>query len=292
MKEIVIVSGKGGTGKTSFVAAFARLAGRRIVVGDCDVDAANLALLLPGDDVLEEPFFAAKTARISSERCSSCGECIGVCRFNALTLGPDNIPRVDPYGCEGCRACSVVCPEDAFDYVPKQSGNLYVRESPVGPLVHASLGVAQDNSGKLVTRVRQRARKIAEAEGIDTILLDGPPGIGCPVHASLGGASLVVAVTEPTPSGVHDLERLLKLCAHFQLKTALVVNKSDLGEALTSELRSVVEQNDGVYLGGVPFHRGVPIALARGQSPLEVAEVYGLLADIWEKIDLFESFQQ
>ena len=286
MREIAILSGKGGTGKTSFVAAFATLAKEPVVLGDCDVDAANLALLMPGTDDRQEAFFAGKRARIDEELCIGCGDCMEVCRFDALKMSDkDNVPQVDDLMCEGCTACTLVCPEDAIHFIENRSGSIYQRETTVGPLVHASLGIAQDNSGKLVTRVRERARNLAEERGIDMVLYDGPPGIGCPVHATLSGVSLVIAVTEPTPSGVHDVERLLELSTHFDLKTVIVVNKFDLNQELTHALQHVAEARGASLIGGVPFHEGVPRALAKGESPLAVPIVREALQRIWTHIE-------
>jgi MinD superfamily P-loop ATPase len=286
VREIVVLSGKGGTGKTSFVAAFAELAGKGVALGDCDVDASNLALLMPGEDVDEEPFFAGLRARIDENRCSLCSSCVDVCRYDALTMEDGQVPRVNDLNCEGCRACSVVCPEEAFTYVENRSGTLFMRETKVGPLIHASLGIAQDNSGKLVTRVRERVRTLAEERGIDTILIDGPPGIGCPVHASLTGIGLVVAVTEPTPSGAHDLERLLDLCTHFKLKAVVIVNKFDLNGKSTFKFERISEERGAELIGGVPFNKEVPMALARGAGPLTVPVVREALERIWARIEL------
>ena len=284
MKEIAILSGKGGTGKTSLVAAFATLANEQVVLGDCDVDAANLALLMPGSDDCPEPFFAGQRARIEEAKCAGCGACVEVCRFDALEMR-DKAPSVDDLACEGCKACRLICPGDAIHFIDNRSGTIYQRETPDGPLVHASLGIAQDNSGKLVTRVRSLARKLAEERGIDTVLLDGPPGIGCPVHATLGGVGLVVAVTEPTPSGLHDVERLLELTTHFQLQTVVVVNKFDLNLELTESLHRKADERGASYVGGIPFHEDVPRALAKGDSPLRVPIVSEALQRIWVFIE-------
>lgn len=284
MREIAILSGKGGTGKTSFVAAFATLANEPVVLGDCDVDAANLALLIPGTDDRPEAFFAGKKARIDEDKCIGCAACIDVCRFDALKMS-NNISLVDDILCEGCTACTLVCPEDAIHFIENRSGSIYQRETAVGPLVHASLGIAQDNSGKLVTRVRERSRTLAGKRGIDMVLYDGPPGIGCPVHATLSDVNLVVAVTEPTPSGVHDVRRLLDLTTHFDIRTVVVVNKFDLNQELTDSLHAEADERGAAFIGGVPFHEDVPRALAKGDSPLTVPLVREALCRIWTFIE-------
>lgn len=285
MREILVVSGKGGTGKTSFVAALAQLAGRRVVLGDCDVDAANLSLLVQGTDVAADPFRAGYCARVNEPSCTGCSACLGVCRFGAIRMTADQSAMVDDLACEGCRACSLVCPEDAIEYSEKSVGKVYLRETKFGPLIHASLGIAQDNSGKLVARVREQSREQAEKRGIDTILLDGPPGIGCPVHAALTGVNLVVAVTEPTPSGAHDLKRLLDLCAHFELKAVVVINKFDLNRRSINKIEQILQDRCIELVGAVPFHVGVPRALAQGENPLVVPLVRESLERIWPRID-------
>lgn len=287
MKEIAVVSGKGGTGKTSFVAAFANLAQNQIVLGDCDVDASNLGILCPGTDIDEEPFYAGLRVSIDKEKCFMCGNCVEVCRYDALSLGDDLVPQVSSLDCEGCRACSVVCPVDALTFGEKRSGTIQIRETASGPLIHASLGMAEDNSGKLVSRVREKARLLAESRQIDTILLDGPPGIGCPVHATLSGIDLVVAVTEPTPSGLHDLDRLIELCSHFKLQVLVVVNKYDLNRELTDALETKTGKNGAHFIGRVPFHPDVPMALARNATPLEVPVVRDAVHKIWDRVQSF-----
>ncbi|MCP4606314.1 MAG: (4Fe-4S)-binding protein [Proteobacteria bacterium] len=283
MREIVVVSGKGGTGKTSFVASFAALAKGQIALGDCDVDAANLALLVPGEDTHEEAFFAGMRARVDEGACTGCGDCVEACRYDAKELR-DGVAQTDELRCEGCRACSVVCPENAISFASNRAGTLYHRETEVGPLVHGALGIAQDNSGKLVALVRERTRALADERGIDTILLDGPPGIGCPVHAAIGGVNLVVAVTEPTPSGLHDLRRLLDLCDHFKLDVAVLLNKFNLNEKLSYDLERIVQDRGARFMGGVPFDKEVPMALSRGESPLTVPIVREALERVWDHI--------
>lgn len=283
MREIVVVSGKGGTGKTSFAAAFAQLADHPVVLGDCDVDAANLALLMPGEDVLTEPFFAGQRARVDEGLCTGCGVCELICRYDAIPV-VDDLARADDLLCEGCRACQVVCPEGAISFADNRAGTVFLRETAVGPMVHAALGIAQDNSGKLVAKVREDVRKIAMQRGIQVAILDGPPGIGCPVHAAIGRTNLVIAVTEPSPSGAHDLERLLELTRHFDLDTVVVVNKFDLNPALTEEIEATSRKHHARPVGRVPFHEDVPRALKRHETPLSVPPVSTALTEIWDCI--------
>lgn len=272
MRQLVVLSGKGGTGKTTLAACLARLAGR-VVIADADVDAPDLALVLPGEDGPAEPFVAGRRAVIRPERCLVCGACEAVCRFGAVRTdgagGALVAPRVDPLACEGCGACAQVCLADAVRFRDNLAGVWRVRRIPEGWLVRAALGVAQDNSGKLVTRVREEARRIAAAEGVDLILVDGPPGIGCPVHAALVGADDLLAVTEPTPAGEHDLQRLLRLAQHFAVPVHVVVNKWDLAPALTERLERLCADSGATVVGRIPFDPGVPRALAHARLPLD-----------------------
>lgn len=284
MKELVVVSGKGGTGKTSLAAAFGSLVGRRIAMGDCDVDASNLAILLPGEDLREEAFFAGTRARVIEERCTGCGMCETVCRFDAVEMS-GGLARFSDHKCEGCRACTIVCPEEAISFVDNRAGTLFVRETAVGPLVHAELGIAQDNSGKLVARVREVARQEAERDGLDLIVLDGPPGIGCPVHAAVGGADLLLAVTEPSVSGVHDLRRLLELAGHFSLPAAVLINKAGLHPEGEAAVESLANEMGVDVIGRVPFSEMIPMALAAGKSPLEVEVVASSLTEAWDEVE-------
>jgi MinD superfamily P-loop ATPase len=284
VKEIVLVSGKGGTGKTSFLASFADLHGRSVVMGDCDVDAANLSLFFPAEDRTVEPFFAGYTAAIDSDMCQGCLACLEVCRFGAIALDDDELPYVDPLSCEGCRACAVVCPPQAVVFDDNRTGSVLERETRRGPLVHARLAVAQGNSGKLVAAVRERARAIAADRGLALVLLDGPPGIGCPVHAALGGADLAIAVTEPTPPGLHDLVRLLDLLDHFKIEPAVLVNKWDLNPPMTDAIENTCRDRGARLLGRVPFDGRVAIALAQGRTPLAVYPIRRALERAWNEI--------
>ena len=283
MKQLVVISGKGGTGKTSILASFAQLAASEspLAIADCDVEAPDLALLLAGPDIRTEEFWSGRRARIDAEICMLCGLCAEQCRADAIRI--EHLPFVDPLACEGCGVCALVCPDDAVSFVDNQAGVWMERRTAFGPLIHAALGVAQDNSGKLVAQVRQEARAAAERDGIDLILVDGPPGIGCPVHASVTGCDLAVVVTEPTPSGEHDLERVLGLLDHFRVPAAVLVNKHDLWPELTTRIEELAKKTNAAVVGRLPFSPEVPRALARGELPLAVEAVAVPLADAWRQ---------
>ena len=285
MRQLVVISGKGGTGKTSVVASLAHLvAGEAggVVTADCDVEASNLALLLPGEERSTEPFVSGRRAHVDADACSGCGECLDHCRFEAIEL--DEAARVAPIACEGCGVCAFVCPEQAIRFEDNQAGWLIQSETRLGPLVHARLGVAQDRSGKLVAEVRSRAKEAAAREGIDSILIDGPPGIGCPVHAALTGCDLVLVVTEPTPSGEHDLRRVLELVEHFRLRAAVLINKHDLAPEVTRRIEALARSADAPVVGRLPFDAAIPKALARGELPLEVESFAGPMATAWKEV--------
>lgn len=279
MRQIAVISGKGGTGKTSVVASLVKIAGRA-VAADCDVDAANLALLVPGEDVHRERFVAGRRAQIDPEICAGCGACVRDCRFGALALDEKTeTTRVDPLACEGCGVCRLVCPTGAVSFRDNVAGEWMIRETDSGPLVHAALGVAQDNSGKLVARVRQEAQRLAGEKGHGLVIIDGPPGIGCPVHATVTGVDLVLVVTEPTASGEHDLERVLSLADHFGLAVSVLVNKWDLSEQHTSRIETLSRKRGADVVGQMPFDPEVPRALARGELPLVVPSIASALEE-------------
>lgn len=268
LSELVIISGKGGTGKTSLAACLASLFHSR-VVADCDVDAANLNLILQGKVLETKEFIGGKKAIIRAEACTRCGKCRDVCRFGAVS--EDFV--VDRIACEGCGACHIFCPASAVDFGPRQCGECYTCATADGqPLVFAELLPGEENSGKLVTMVRTDAKNQAERKGIPLIIIDGPPGIGCPVIASVTGANHAVVVTEPTGSGMHDLKRVLQLTAHFGIKTSVVVNKSDINSAHTDSIRAFC-QNGGyaVFLGGIPFEPRISEAQRQAVSILDYA---------------------
>lgn len=238
----MVISGKGGTGKTSVVASFAALAQNK-VLADCDVDAADLHLVLSPTIIRREEFSGGRSASIRIDDCIGCGKCATVCRFDAISFdGPANdvvgkTYRIDPIACEGCGLCAHFCPVEAVDFSTSINGEWFVSETRHGPMVHARLGIAEENSGKLVTTIRREAKRIAEENGLELVIIDGSPGIGCPVIASITGASLVLIVTEPTLSGLHDLNRVADLARHFDIPTAVCVNKSDINPDMTARIR-------------------------------------------------------
>jgi len=266
MKEIVIISGKGGTGKTSIVASLAALAKSKVMV-DCDVDAADLYLLLQPTAQEEGEFWSGQKAVIDRDKCTQCGLCQEVCRFEAIKDF-----KVDPISCEGCGFCYNVCPEEAITMQENLSGHWFISGTRYGPLVYARLGVAQENSGKLVAVVRQKAKLIAEKQGLDYILSDGPPGIGCPVISSLTGVDMALIVTEPTLSGIHDLDRVIDVCHHFTIPAIVCINKYDLNEDNTRQIESYC-LNQGVRVASkIPFDKVVTEALVQGLPVVEYSQ--------------------
>jgi MinD superfamily P-loop ATPase len=266
MKEVVVLSGKGGTGKTSIVGSLAALAERK-VLADCDVDAADLNLLLKPRLRQETEFWSGQVARIDPDKCTECGLCQDLCRFDAIRDF-----EVDPVSCEGCGFCSHICPAEAITMKENLSGHWFISDTKYGPLVHARLGIAQENSGKLVAVVRQQARKIAEEQGFECIISDGPPGIGCPVISSLSGASLALLVTEPTLSGIHDLERVLGVCSHFGVPTVVCINKYDINEENSRQIESYCKRQGIGVAARIPFDNAVTEAMVRGVPVVEYSD--------------------
>jgi len=280
MKEVTLISGKGGTGKTSLAGAFAALAGKS-VLADCDVDAANLSLVLQPELEEEHLFKASRKAFIHEEYCNGCGLCRELCRFGAVS---EDL-QVDNLSCEGCGVCYYACPEEAISYDEVVSGRWYKSSTPYGPLIHARLGVAEENSGRLVTLLRQKAREIAESTG-DFIINDGPPGIGCPVIASLGGASAALIVTEPTLSGIHDLERVLSVCSHFQVSPFVCINRSDLDEENTARIKDYCQKHTIPLAGEIPFDRAFVEAVVNRLPVVEYGDnsVTRSVSGVWDFI--------
>ena len=266
MKQLVIISGKGGTGKTIISASFATLIQRKVMV-DCDVDAANLFLLLHPETQETHQFSGGMKARIRPEECTACGECIDVCRFSAVKNTEEQEVTIDPISCEGCAVCSYICPVEAIEMEKNISGEWFISQTKYGPFVHARLGIGEENSGKLVAEVRKKAKEIAEAKKLDFIIIDGPPGIGCPVIASLSGANMALVVTEPTISGIHDMERVIQMAHHFGIQTACCINKYDLNLGKAEQIEKWCQKNSIPLVGKIPFASVVTESMVQG-TPL------------------------
>jgi MinD superfamily P-loop ATPase len=279
MRELIVLSGKGGTGKTSIVGSLAALAGKK-VMADCDVDAADLHLLLNPSVKHEEEFWSGQSAVIDSEKCTQCGLCAELCRFNAI-----HDYKVDPIACEGCGFCSHICPVDAITMKENMAGHLYISDTKYGPLVHARLGIAQENSGKLVAKVRQQAKKVAAESGAEYIICDGPPGIGCPVVSSLSGANMALLVVEPTLSGIHDMERVIGVCRHFNVPAAVCVNKFDINEENTHKIENYCKLQNVEVAARIPFDNVVTEAMVRAIPVVEYSDgsVSREIKRLWER---------
>lgn len=281
MKQIVIISGKGGTGKTVLTASFAALA-KNAVFADCDVDAADLYLLLHPTTKERYDFRSGKTAKIDKKICQQCGQCINVCRFEAISQ--DFV--VDSISCEGCAVCSYICPVSAISMQENICGEWFVSETKYGPMVHARLGIAQENSGKLVTLVRQKAAKIAEEQNKDYVIIDGPPGIGCPVIASLANVDLAIIVTEPTLSGIHDMKRITDVAQHFGIKTKVVINKYDINLENTEAIIKICRERNVEVLARISFSKDVNKALVNCVPIVEYCKgrITEEIIDLWGKM--------
>ena len=282
MKELVVISGKGGTGKTSIVASFASLAENKVLC-DADVDAADLHLILNPDVKEKHDFQGGSTAVINPEKCSACGLCADLCRWNAI----DETFKVDPLECEGCGVCVYFCPEKAIDFPVKTCGQWFRSDSRFGPMIHARLGIAEENSGKLVTLVRREASALAEKKDMDLILTDGPPGIGCPVIASIGGASALLIVTEPTVSGKHDMERVSQLAAHFKVPALVCVNKFDLNPDQTRVIEDFSNQRGMRVVGRIPFDPVFTKSMVQAKTVFEYdekSEAAHTVKKLWQEV--------
>ncbi|MBN1982953.1 MAG: 4Fe-4S binding protein [Chitinivibrionales bacterium] len=274
MKEIVVISGKGGTGKTSITASFAALAGGRAVVADCDVDAADLFLVLSPVTVCRTEFRSGHTALIRPDRCTGCGRCYEVCRWNAVQKSdgahsPNPTFVIDSIACEGCGVCVRFCTEGAIDFPENVCGEWFISRTRLGQMVHAKLGIAAENSGRLVTLVRTEAKKIAEREGAEFVLIDGSPGIGCPVIASLTASDRALIVTEPTVSGIHDLKRIGLLTRQLGIRAMVCVNKWDINPDLTHEIESYATQQGLEVVGRVRYDHAVTRAQREAKTVVE-----------------------
>jgi MinD superfamily P-loop ATPase len=289
VKELVVCSGKGGTGKTSVVAAFAALAPEP-VLADCDVDAADLHLVLAPLVQHQEEFRSGREAHIRQDDCAGCGTCRDVCEFDAITVNPDGagaeVFTVDPLACEGCGVCVHFCPEHAINFPETVCGKWFISQTRHGPLVHARLGIAAENSGKLVTLVRTQARQLAVGQRRELLLVDGPPGIGCPVIASLSGADHVLVVTEPTLSGLHDLVRVVHLARHFNLPVSVCVNKYDINEAVARRIEQHCEMEDLSIVGRIPYDPQVTAAQMASTSVVEhdASPAARAIETVWSRV--------
>lgn len=289
MNEIAILSGKGGTGKTSLSAAFATL-NKNVVVVDCDVDAANLHLVLQPENYIEERFITGHKAVIDYNLCTHCGLCIDYCRFNAISNFNNKISIIETM-CDGCKLCSRICPVKAINMVESDNSRWYIGDFRNGKMVHARLAPGEENSGKLVNVVRENARKIAKENGHDTIIIDGPPGIGCPVISSITGANKAIIVTEPTGSGFNDMKRALELTANFRIKTYVIINKYDLNSEITNQIIDWCSEMQIPVAGKIPFDDQIVNAMINCKSIVEYSPDSAASKEIinsWKQVNLTE----
>ncbi|MFH1479243.1 MAG: ATP-binding protein [Candidatus Omnitrophota bacterium] len=281
MKQIVVISGKGGTGKTVLTGAFASLAKNK-VMADCDVDAADLHLLL-GPEIKERyEFKSGKTAYIDKKLCNRCGKCVSICRFDAIS--EDFI--IDPVSCEGCAFCSHICPTDSIKMKEDIAGEWFISETRFGPMAHAKLGIAEENSGKLVSLVRKKAKELAEKNGSQWVIVDGAPGIGCPVIASISGVDCALVVTEPTLSGLHDAERVIQVTKHFNIPARLVINKYDLNVDMTEKIEKHCHDNGVKVLGRIGFDKGIVESMVNAKTIIEHCDgkIKQDIISVWDKL--------
>jgi MinD superfamily P-loop ATPase len=282
MKQLLVISGKGGTGKTVVSAALACLA-KNTIIADCDVDAADMHLILPADVKQKQEFKSGKTAEIDPKLCIQCGQCLNVCRFEAISKKYE----IDPIACEGCGFCALVCPRNAVKMKENVCGDWFVSETRLGLMVHAKLGIAEENSGKLVSLVRNKAKELAEENKADWVIIDGAPGIGCPVIACLSGVDCALVVTEPTLSGLHDAKRVIEVAEHFKVPVKLVINKYDLNLDMTQQIEDYCRQNNIDFIGKISFDKSFVKAMIQQKTIIEYSQsaVKQQIEDIWEKIE-------
>lgn len=289
MREVVVISGKGGTGKTSISASFAYLEGSNALVSDCDVDAANMHLLLDANFKDRNDFMSGELAVIDESLCTNCGVCYDVCRFDAIDV-IDGQHRIDDISCEGCHYCSRVCPTEAITMQTQKVGDIFVSDiKNHTQMVHAKLGFAAENSGKLVAKVKQEAKILALKNDKEFVITDGSPGIGCPVISSLSGASLVVLVTEATVSGLHDLQRVVKLVKTFNLEAVCIINKYDLNENMAHSIEAFLKEENIKLIGKLPYNETFTKALAVAKPIVEYDEespLSTLVKESWEEIKM------
>ena len=281
MKQIVIISGKGGTGKTVITGAFAALAENK-VMADCDVDAADLHLLLDPEIKERHEFWSGKTAKIDKGLCKMCGKCITACRYDAIN---DDF-TIDPVSCEGCGFCSHICPQGAIKMEENLAGEWFISETRFGSMVHAKLGIAEENSGKLVSLVRKKAKDLADEKKSDWVIIDGTPGIGCPVIASLSGIDCALVVTEPTLSGLHDADRVIRVTKHFGVSVKVIINKYDLNIDMTEKIEKYCKDNDIELIGKVMFDESVVKAMVEAKTVIEYKDSSAKkeIINIWKRL--------
>ncbi|MFA5104480.1 MAG: P-loop NTPase [Candidatus Margulisiibacteriota bacterium] len=281
MKQIVVISGKGGTGKTIVTGSLAVLAKNKVMV-DCDVDAADLHLLLHPSVKERHEFRSGKTAVVDDKLCRRCGDCVRACRFEAIKQDC----TIEPFSCEGCALCSRICPYGAINMQENIAGEWFVSDTQYGPFVHAKLGIAEENSGKLVSKIRQVAADIAHTDKSQYVIIDGPPGIGCPVIASLSGVNCALIVTEPTLSGLHDAQRVIEAAEHFNVQSKMVINKYDLNADMTKRIEEFCRGKWIPVIGKIPFDKAVVEAMVEGKTVVEYADgpVKEELIKIWEEL--------
>ncbi len=294
MMELVIISGKGGTGKTSIAAGLMALADSP-VMADADVDAANLHLIMKPENHRTEIFKSGREAGIIQDKCNGCGKCEELCRFDAVSPGGQNESGnkyiISDYLCEGCGVCVEFCPENAISFEEASCGKWYVSDTRFGPMVHSRLAIAAENSGKLVTLVRNEAKKIAVENNSEWIIVDGPPGIGCPVIASITGASMVLVVVEPTLSGEHDMKRVFSLVEHFKVPAAVCVNKWDLNPANTARIEKYAEEKGIPVVGKISYDEDITRAMLELKTISEFGgKPAGELEKLWKNL-LFEKLK-
>ncbi|WP_045217278.1 ATP-binding protein [Desulfonatronovibrio magnus] len=284
MREIVVISGKGGTGKTSLTGAFAHLAENKIIC-DLDVDAPDLHILLSPDMARTEDFYSGHEAVIDNSRCQMCGTCLDMCQFGAVQFDGARY-FIENLRCEGCKVCVSFCPEEAIDFPERYCGQWFVSSTRFGTMVHARLFPGAENSGRLVTLLRNQAREKARQEGHDLILCDGAPGIGCPVISSLSGTNLAVIVTEPTLSGLHDLQRVAQLCSHFKIRVAVIINKFDLNSEQSREIEGYCREKGFSLVGNIPYDPQFTTAMVDKKVVTEVntSHIAGKVSRIWDQI--------
>ncbi len=279
MKKVAVISGKGGTGKTTISAMIHAIEGD--VVADCDVDAPNLHILLQPEIIKTEDFVESEKAVIDPEKCNLCGLCYELCRFEAI-IKKDGY-YIDEQRCEGCAFCFNACPEKAIKMVKSKTGNIYTSKTRFGYMVHAVLEPGEENSGKLASEVRERAEKIASEEGFEFVIIDSPPGVGCPVMASLTGVNWAIVVTEPTLSGLSDLIRVIDLTKHFKIKSFVVVNKYDLNESMTSKIEEWCSKNGIKFVGKIPYDENIAKSMSSLDFPFK-GESADRISEIWSTI--------